>query len=165
MGFDKEKMKSVLLYILKKCGLSPNVGKTVLFKLLYFSDFDAHEQLQKPITGETYSRIMYGPAPRHFDQVVKELEKEGKIKSSKRKLHNGKDQIRYEPLSNPDLSLLSPQELTIIDKVISKCGSMTAGQITALSHQDIPWRATRSNETIDYDLVFYRDAITSTVDE
>ena len=37
--FNKEMFKQVLLYILAKCGGKPNVGKTVLYKLLYFCDF------------------------------------------------------------------------------------------------------------------------------
>ena len=35
-----EKFKQVLLYILERVGEKPNVGMTVLYKLLYFIDFD-----------------------------------------------------------------------------------------------------------------------------
>ncbi|MFH2048977.1 MAG: helix-turn-helix transcriptional regulator, partial [bacterium] len=38
--FNKTKFKQVLLYILDKCGAKANVGETVLYKLLYFSDFN-----------------------------------------------------------------------------------------------------------------------------
>ena len=34
------KFKNILLYILEKCAGKPNVGETVLYKLLYFSDFN-----------------------------------------------------------------------------------------------------------------------------
>ena len=34
------KFKQVLLYILERCAGKPNVGETVLYKLLYFSDFN-----------------------------------------------------------------------------------------------------------------------------
>ncbi|MDD4141558.1 MAG: hypothetical protein PHR20_02025 [Bacteroidales bacterium] len=33
----------VLLYILERCSGKTNVGKTVLYKLLYFSDFNYYE--------------------------------------------------------------------------------------------------------------------------
>ena len=39
-SFNAEKLKNTLLYILEKCGGKPNVGETVLYKLLYFVDFD-----------------------------------------------------------------------------------------------------------------------------
>ena len=35
-----KKFKEVLLYVLEKVGNKPNVGMTVLYKLLYFIDFD-----------------------------------------------------------------------------------------------------------------------------
>jgi len=35
-----EKFRRVFLYILNKVGAKPNVGETVLFKLLYSIDFD-----------------------------------------------------------------------------------------------------------------------------
>jgi len=34
------KFKEVLLYVLNKIGSKPNVGETVIYKLLYFIDFD-----------------------------------------------------------------------------------------------------------------------------
>ena len=35
-----KKFREVLLYVLEKVGSKPNVGMTVLYKLLYFIDFD-----------------------------------------------------------------------------------------------------------------------------
>ena len=39
-----EKFKEVLLYILNKVGSKPNIGETVIYKLLYFVDFDFYEK-------------------------------------------------------------------------------------------------------------------------
>lgn len=39
-----DKFKEVLLYVLGKVGSKPNVGETVLCKLLYFIDFDYYEK-------------------------------------------------------------------------------------------------------------------------
>ena len=41
-----EKFKQVFLYILKKVGAKPNVGQTVLYKLLYFIDFDYYDLIR-----------------------------------------------------------------------------------------------------------------------
>src|SRR4030067_1604115 len=35
-----QKFKEVLLYILNKVGSKPNIGETVIYKLLYFIDFE-----------------------------------------------------------------------------------------------------------------------------
>lgn len=41
--FDLEKLKVMIHYIIGCYGFQENVGRVVLFKLLYFSDFDHYE--------------------------------------------------------------------------------------------------------------------------
>ncbi len=159
-GFQNEKFKQVVHYIVHKTSEFPNVGKTVLYKLLYFNDFDFYELHEKKITGEIYANIEHGPAPRHFNEVSEELIEEGKIKQFETPYY-GHTQVRFRSMNQPDLSLLNATELAHIDQIICKYGSMNAKQIEALSHVDTPWKATTNNENIDYELVFYRDPITS----
>ncbi len=45
------KFKEVLLYILGKVGSLPNVGETVIYKLLYFIDFDYFEMYEEQLIG------------------------------------------------------------------------------------------------------------------
>ena len=49
-----KKFKEVLLYILEKVGAKPNVGESVINKLLYFIDFDYYERFEENLTGATY---------------------------------------------------------------------------------------------------------------
>jgi transcriptional regulator with XRE-family HTH domain len=44
-----EKFRQAILYILTKVGAKPNVGETVLYKLLYFIDFDFYEKFEEQI--------------------------------------------------------------------------------------------------------------------
>lgn len=154
--FDQKKFEVVVHYIIEQCGARPNFGKTVLYKLLYFADFDYYEQTRRFLTGETYMKITYGPAPRHIDKTLSQLLKEEKIKSFKGKA--GKfDQQKFVALSSADLNLLSGEEKKVIDSVISRYGQRNAADIKTVSHKDIPVEATEKNKEIDYDLVFYRE--------
>jgi len=154
--FNKKKFENVLLYILNKCGTFPNVGKTVLFKLLYFCDFDFFELYEKPLSGEQYVRISMGPAPSHFDNAIKNLKKEGKIKEVKGKFC-GFEQKKFLALQEPDLDVFTAKEIVLIDKTINRLSGMTANQIKSHSHNDMPVKVTEKGELIDYGLVFYRD--------
>ena len=63
------KFKNVLLYILERCAGKPNVGDTVLYKLLYFSDFNTnwtHESIVKTGTKYYYSATVQN----NTDQLV-----------------------------------------------------------------------------------------------
>ena len=48
-----EKFKEILLYILNKVGSKSNVGETVIYKLLYFIDFDYYEKYEEQLIGAT----------------------------------------------------------------------------------------------------------------
>ena len=56
-----EKFQQVLLYILNKVGGKPNVGETVLHKLLYFIDFDYFEKYEENLMGTQYIKNHHGP--------------------------------------------------------------------------------------------------------
>ncbi len=163
-SFDKDKFETVLLYIIRRCQNIPSFGKTVLFKLLYFSDFDFYELKRNSITGESYRKIDHGPAPCHFDMIVKKLKTNGKIKEVKG-TYCGSTQIKFIPFTEPDLSVLSAEELNTINDVIIKLSHMTANKISKFSHNDMPWAATKDKEIINYDLVFYRTPVYSVTKE
>ncbi|MGD2248155.1 MAG: Panacea domain-containing protein [Candidatus Methanofastidiosia archaeon] len=157
---DLKKLEQVLHYIIQKVGILPNVGKTVLMKYLYFCDFDYYELYERYLTGEQYYRLEKGPAPANFDRIIEELERKKKIKKTKVNYH-GYKQEKFISLENPDISLLSATELSLIDETLQRFSAFNATQISAYSHLDTPWRVTDEKDVIDYDLVFYRDPITS----
>jgi len=69
-----DKFKEVLLYVLNKVGSKPNVGEAVLYKLLYFIEFDFYEKYEEQLIGATYIKNHYGPTPKEFIKIVGEME-------------------------------------------------------------------------------------------
>jgi transcriptional regulator with XRE-family HTH domain len=155
-----EKFKQVFLYILKKVGAKPNVGQTVLYKLLYFIDFDYYELFETQLMGLKYIKNTYGPTPVDFAKLTKEMEKSGEIEEIKTKRFSH-DMTKYLPLIEPDLSLLSARELAHIDKILEKHSDKTAKELSDFSHKDIPWISANDKAQIDYEAVFYRNEHTS----
>ena len=72
-----------------------------------------------------------------------------------------KDQKKYLPVQNPDLSVFTGRELQHIDEEIARLGHKTAKELSDFSHQDIPWISTAFGEDIPYEAVFYRTKETS----
>lgn len=150
-----EKFKQVLLYVLEQVGAKPNVGLTVLYKLLYFIDFDHYEKYGEQLMGLTYFRNTHGPTPRNFKKVVEQMKKSGEIVEVKSKYFTH-DQKKFLPHTEADLSLLDGRELEMIDDVLRRYSDKSARQLSDMSHRDMPWKATKKGENIDYELVFYR---------
>src|SRR3989338_2383360 len=157
-----EKFEQVLLYILSKIGGKPNIGQTVLYKLLYFIDFDYYEKFEEKLIGARYIKNTHGPTPVAFAKIIYELEEKGKIEEIKSKFYKY-DQTKY--LVNPnepvDLSELSGQEIVHIDWELNRLSDFTATQISNLSHKDTPWLVAKDKEVINYEHVFYRPEETS----
>jgi transcriptional regulator with XRE-family HTH domain len=150
-----DKFKNILLYILERCGGKPNVGETVLYKLLYFSDFNFYEIYEEHLTGAQYRKLPYGPVPQKVESIVKQMIGQGQLQRIKTEYH-GFPQTKFLALENADLTTFSAAEKEVIDKVIEQFSDWSAKKISEYSHNDKPWRATEENEVIDYELVFYR---------
>ncbi len=151
-----KKFKEVLLYILTKVGSKPNVGESVLNKLLYFIDFDYYEKYEEQLIGATYIRNHFGPTPCELVKITDEMKKKGEIEEVKSKFFKF-DQKKYLPLRKPDLSLLTAQEIEHIDDVLCRLSDKTAAEIRNYSHGDVPWKVHKDGEKISYESVFYRD--------
>ncbi len=151
------KFKNVLLYILERCAGKPNVGETVLYKLLYFSDFNYYELYEEHLTGAKYRKLPYGPVPQKLDSIVLQMIDKGQLQRVKTAYH-GYPQTRYLPLVKADLTELKASEKEVIDRVIEQLSDWSAASISNYSHKDMPWLATKEGEDINYELAFYRDA-------
>lgn len=150
-----EKFEQVLLYILQKIGAKPHVGMTVLYKLLYFIDFDYYEKYEKQLMGLTYFKNTHGPTPREFKKVVDEMSEQAKLEQVK-STYFTLDQKKFLPRVQPNLALLSAQELELIDDVLDRYADKSAKQLSDMTHRDMPWQASKDGENIDYELAFYR---------
>ncbi len=151
------KFKNVLLYILERCAGKANVGETVLYKLLYFSDFNYYELYEEHLTGAKYRKLPYGPVPQKLDSIVLQMIDKGQLQRVKTEYH-GYPQTRYLPLVKADLTELKASEKEVIDRVIQQLSDWSAAAISNYSHKDMPWLASKEGEEINYELAFYRDA-------
>lgn len=154
------KFKEVLLYILDKVGSKRNVGETVLYKLLYFIDFDFYEKYEEQLIGASYIKNKFGPTPCEFTKVIDKMMAEGQIEKRDTKYH-GYRQVRYASLHEPDLSILGGHEIKLIDDVLNRLSDMNAAQVSEYSHGDIPWVTTEDGDIIEYESVFYRTPLYS----
>ena len=152
---NQTKFRQVLLYILNNVGAKPNIGETVLYKLLYFIDFNFYEKYEEQLIGATYIKNHYGPTPVEFAKLVELMAKKGEIEKVKSGYFNF-PQTKYLPRKTPDLSALSAREIKVIDQVLNKLSDMNAAQISEYSHKDVPWLTAGEGHKIEYESVFYR---------
>lgn len=149
------KFKETLLYVLTRVGGKPNVGETVLYKLLYFIDFDHYERHEEQFIGATYVKREYGPAPVEFQEIARAMMAENELQACEADYY-GLRQKRYLALRDPDLSVLDGREIQTMEEVICRLSDMNASKIADYSHKDIPWLVAEEGDILDYESVFYR---------
>jgi uncharacterized phage-associated protein len=159
MEVNTKKMKEAIHYIIDRCGHKNNVGKTVLYKILYFSDFDYFELNEKSITNETYQKYPRGPVPIHFDELKSELISENKITEEIQHVfpESKHKKFNYYSSTSSKIQYINNDEIKVIEAVINKLSKMNAHQISEYSHKDMPWRATEEYNDLEYEFVFYRN--------
>jgi len=155
-----KKFKEVLLYVLEKVGSKSNVGMTVLYKLLYFIDFDYYEKFEEQLIGATYIKNHFGPTPVEFKKIVESMELKGELETVKSKyfLH---EQTKYLPHRESDISVLNAKEIKHIDEVLTRLSNKSAIELSDYSHKDVPWITAEDGRPLSYESVFYRTKDTS----
>jgi transcriptional regulator with XRE-family HTH domain len=151
---NAEKFREVLLYILSKVGSRPNVGESVIYKLLYFIDFDFYERYEEQLIGATYIKDSYGPRPLEFSKMVEAMLNGDLVKVQDKNYQY--PQTKYLPLREPDLKKLGAHELEVVDRVLERLAGMSAAQIGEYAHQDVPWLSAEESHALEYESVFYR---------
>lgn len=152
-----DRFREVLLYILGKVGSKPNVGETVIYKLLYFIDFNYYEKYEEQLIGATYLKNQHGPTPIEFKKIIEKMIKDKEIEKVK-STYFAFPQTKYLPLRKPNLSKLKANEMELIEDVLCRLSDMNTVQISEYSHNDVPWLTTESGKEIEYESVFYRIA-------
>ena len=148
--------RQVLLYVLNKVGGKPNVGETVLHKLLYFIDFDYYEKFEENLMGATYIKNHHGPTSVELGRILQDMQKHGEVEAVNSRYFKH-DQKKYLPRKRPDLDTLSARDIEHIDGVLARLSDKNAKELEHYSHEDIPWKSAQDGRPLSYESVFYRD--------
>ena len=141
---NKDKIGNIMILLAER--LKP-LYHTKLIKLLYLIDEAAVKDDGIPVTWLDYKVWQFGPvAPETFY-----------IKDGDHLFTNYISTIKSDkgtiivPLVHFDRTLFSEYELEIIDKIISKYGTLTSEELVILTHeQESLWNTTKQENDIDF---------------
>lgn len=157
MPIHKEKYQNAVLYLCQK--LKGEIrGKKKLAKLLYFADFDFYENYARSITGDVYRALPMGPFPSALEEITEQLSKKNVLDIES--VENGgtfNPTEVYRAKSDPDISMLTQEERSMLDRIALKYGHLSGKQLEELSHAEAPYIGTELREEIPYELAYYRE--------
>jgi len=158
--YHQEKLINAIVYFAKN---THNCGKTKLFKLLYFLDFEHFKQTGRSVTGLDYYAWKMGPVPpklhEEFSKEFLELDTKYHIHLVPKKIGNY-EILTIEPITNPDLSYFSKRELSIIEQLSKEYKTTTTKDMIENTHlPNLPWHKVFHEERREYQLIPYEYAI------
>ncbi len=150
---------------------------TKFLKLLYYIDFISVLESGKPVTGDVYYHLPYGPVPTFIKDQLSLLKKEyrdevegmmkdyniviennNSIFSDYIKLEEKKDfgyVLRKNEGTEFNNNTISDYEKGLLDDIIKDLGGESTSNLVKKTHREVPYLQTISNDRIDYRLAFY----------
>lgn len=160
--------KRILLYILNKVWDKPNIWKTVVYKLLYFSEFNHYEKYWETLLWIDFIKWPKWPVPNpgEVDKIFVQMIKDNQLEQITTLFKWYEQHKLISKLKDINLDGLSYNQVKIIDDVLEKLGNKTATEISEYSHMDTPYIATKNIwDIISKWLVFYRSPAYSVTEE
>ena len=147
--YSFDKMAGVVSYVATK---APELYKTKLNKLLFYTDFIHYYRFGKSLSGSKYVHLPYGPVPDGYEQTLETLQHYGIIELYRKQ---NAELVRSGDTSSSEI--LTEQELSTVDWVLGAYGDLSTAQLTDLSHKEKAYKFTKSGEEIAYDYAkFFR---------
>ncbi|MFW5759810.1 MAG: Panacea domain-containing protein [Cyclobacteriaceae bacterium] len=137
--FDIDKSINALLYIIKALNKSKtNCDIHKISKILYFAEQQHLVKYGRPIIGDTYIAMKYGPVPSNVYEIVKFVRGDSAF------ILTSDDEVKFklkavndysiEALQEPDLDYFSETDLECLQNSIEANKNLTFDQLTDKSH-------------------------------
>lgn len=148
-----EKYINVILFFIENV---QNLGRTKLYKLLYFLDFDHYEKYGESVTEESYQNKELGPVPVHAEEVINKMKEDGILDILPEPVINFV-RHKFVAKAHHDPKVFSQTEIEMLCEVAEKWAHHTANEIVSASHGEAPWIATARDQIIPYPYAYYRN--------
>lgn len=140
------------------------LGKTKLFKLLYFLDFEHFKQTGRSVTGLTYNAWPMGPVPVSLFNEIEAPSKDltDAVHIEKKSIQGG-EMLKIAPKGDFSGSLFSKREMRLLTSLAKEYRDMTADEMIEATHlENLPWhqiynKEGRKQAEIPYDLAVRSD--------
>jgi uncharacterized phage-associated protein len=153
----KEKLENAILYFVENTKFC---GKTKLFKLLYFLDFEHFSVTGRSVTGLDYFAWKMGPVPVEiFDEIESPSNiLSGVVSSIRRGAYGNKTMLEIVPLRTFADEHFSKRELNLLSKLGDQYRTSYAQDMVEATHlENLPWHQIyevegKKQEQIPYEL-------------
>lgn len=141
---DNNKLKNLLLYIMSKV-----IGKTKIYKALFFIDAISYNNSAQSITGLEYIKLDHGPVPHNLDFYINKLINDNVLEETI-DIISQYEIYKYKVKIDIDTSLF---DKTFVDNIINYINSKTARELSDYTHSLEAYKQTEYKDLISFDIL------------
>jgi uncharacterized phage-associated protein len=133
----------------------PGIDVIHAIKCLFFAEKEHLNRYGRPITGDRYEAWANGPVPQLAYDLIRSrgdrLDPQS-LESVRQALHfEGGRRRQMTAKRAPDLMVFSRTDTECMDRAIGRYADLPLEKLARLAHEDPAYRATKRDETIDYE--------------
>lgn len=160
--YDVKKIANAIIYFIDNNVHS--LGSTKLMKLCFYADKYHLEEYGKPIFNHSYTKLPRGPVPTWLYSIVitsisgnydydfqEEVNVFNEYIGIEEVSYNKYTQVIFTKKQEFNNKFFSKTQLKILNKVIEEFRTITAAEISELSHTTNAWKNVEMNEQITYE--------------
>lgn len=160
--YDVKKIANAIIYFIDNN--VHNLGFTKLMKLCFYADKYHLEEYGKAIFNHSYTKMPRGPVPTWLYSIIRtsvsgtydyDFQEEVNIFNDYVDISHQKngnyEQYIFTKKQDFNNKFFSKTQLKILDKVIESFKTITAAELSELSHQTYAWKNVEMNEQITYE--------------
>jgi len=142
--FDFEKTIHSALYIAEKI---EERDFHRFFKILYFADREHLSKYGRPITGDTYIKMEYGPVPTNLYNIFLSVKNNKRFQKKDMKEYFTVLDYHVNAEKKANLDFLSKTDVAELNKSIALYGTASFNELSSISH-GIAWKLAKDNRKI-----------------
>jgi len=139
----------------------PTIDIYHISKILFYADKIHLNQFGRPIIGDTYYKLPYGPAPSTVINMVNqktEFFSPNQLDRFNKSIHVINEQyVSVNAKRNPDLNYFSKSDLTALSESLEKYGDLSLDNLFHMTHNEQCYIESEDQQPIDYALMLDSD--------
>jgi len=139
----------------------PGIDIYHVAKVLFFADKIHINQYARPVLGDTYKKMPFGPVPSAvYDLIKKNIwlspKQLDKINKSL-EIASKEEHYKLKPLRDPDMAYFSKSDLKCLEESLCQYGDLSFDELYNLTHSEKCYCLPQDNDKIDYTLLIDDD--------
>ncbi len=126
------------------------VSRTKLLKLWWLADFLHFRSFARPITDVAYVALARGPVPDRYKDYLWQLEDKGEIEEVETP-YGPYEGYEYRVVDRESGESLAPTERACIEAVVDHFGSLSAAELSDMSHHEPLWPTFEADGRVPYE--------------